>query len=124
MKILKYALCVLPLLGLAEEKVINISQGQDYFDISLPYNAGTGYGWNLKSYNPGQVRLLGEESQVTDTTRLGAGKLSVWHFMINRNYHTKSHSDVSFKITFEKLRPWENQPVETVTYNIVLPETN
>lgn len=124
MKILKYALCVLPLLGLAEVKVINISQGQDSFDISLPYNAGTGYVWNLTSYNPGQVRLIGEESQETDTTSFGAGKLLVWHFMINRNYHVESNSDVSFKLTFEKLRPWENQPVETVTYNIVLPENN
>ena len=106
-----------------QEHQLTVKGGQK-FNIELPANLTTGYQWTVCNYTPASGIILKKYKYKIDK---GAGKDKKFVGGPGKEIFSFKAEDVANEVTiklfFNKIRPWENEPAETVDYSIkLLPE--
>ena len=77
---------------------INVNVGEN-FEVELPFNASTGYCWNITKLEP-SIELIDTVFTAPKTNLIGASGTKTFRFLAKQKY--------TGEIVFEYKRPWEN----------------
>ncbi len=97
-----------------DPKPLTVTAGKE-FNITLQYNASTGYQWVLaKAPDQKLVKLLGTEYKRLDPKLIGSGGDMVWTFQALAKGKTQ--------IGLDYVRPWEQgqKPARTTNFVVVI----
>lgn len=98
----------------ADPKPIAVTVDQE-FNITLRYNATTGYQWQLaKPVDETLLKLTGSEYKRPESGLIGAGGDQVWTF--------KALAPGKTQVELQYLRPWEKgtPPARTTNFVVVI----
>lgn len=96
----------------ADSKPISVRVDQE-FKITLPYNATTGYQWQLaRPLDENLLMLTGSEYKRPNSGLMGAGGKQVWTF--------RALAAGKAQVELEYLRPWEKGTAPARTTNFVV----
>ena len=95
-----------------DSKPLTVTAGKE-FNITLQYNASTGYQWVLaKAPDQKLVKLLGTEYKRLDPKLIGSGGDIVWTF--------RALAAGKTQIGLDYVRPWEKGQKPARTTNVVV----
>mgnify|MGYP006419442063 CR=1 FL=1 len=100
-----------PFSAVDSDRQIVLSLGR-IFEIMLPSNPTTGYGWNLSVENPSIVLNRSHKYLADSKGRVGVGGKTNWTL--------KAVARGDTTLTFSYQRPWEEktEPTKVVTFSI------
>lgn len=134
MVILILSLVVFPIQLFADSPIYKENQTQITttvkqltFIIKLTANPTTGYNWSV-NYDKNYLNLIRYQYESSydpsqKFQKVGAPGVGVWTFKIVPQQPATARSQTT-QIKFSYQRPWEKQPVNTLTFNVTLPESS
>lgn len=98
-------LCLLPLLGFAQEtSVIHVTKQSPQFKITEPANATTGYQWTVK-YDKKLLNLKSQKYLVSNSKLIGAPGKTVWVFTAKPAAFQQPTQQTQILLNYA--RPWD-----------------
>jgi predicted secreted protein len=93
------------------------TQVGEQFNISLLYNSGTGYQWQLAQQpDPALLKVTGPEYKAPTNNKPGAEGVQVWIF--------EAIAQGKTNLSFRYVRPWEKSaaPASVTNFSVVISE--